>query len=113
MLHKCDNPPCSNPEHLYVGTMKDNMRDCVSRGRLGPRPDIRGTKNPKAKITDAQAVEVRTIFMSEGKEAKGLRVLEKKLGITRKQIIRIAQGKCWPHLACVAYDGADQQKEGK
>lgn len=37
VLHSCDNPCCINPEHLSVGTQKDNMDDCKSKGRLGPR----------------------------------------------------------------------------
>lgn len=34
VLHECDNPPCVNPEHLKVGTQKQNMQDCARRGRL-------------------------------------------------------------------------------
>lgn len=38
VLHRCDNPPCFNPDHLFAGTQSENIRDCVAKGRWSSKP---------------------------------------------------------------------------
>ena len=57
VCHRCDNPICCNPKHLFLGTGSDNMQDMVAKGRNKP---ISGERNPSAKLTTEQ---VRTIYL--------------------------------------------------
>lgn len=59
VLHNCDNPPCVRPEHLFLGTDADNVRDMFSKGRQAIREGRRGETNNKAKLTTTQVIEIR------------------------------------------------------
>ncbi len=58
VLHSCDNPPCCNPNHLFLGTQKDNMIDAVAKGRI----DRSGEKNPRAGLTEVDVRRIRSVF---------------------------------------------------
>lgn len=60
VCHKCDNPRCVNPEHLFLGTKKDNADDRDRKGRNRPAPIQRGEASPSAKLTAVQVGEIRT-----------------------------------------------------
>lgn len=61
VLHTCDNPPCCNPKHLWLGTHTDNMQDKARKGRL---PNFSGDKGPRCKLTMEQAMEARKLRKS-------------------------------------------------
>lgn len=56
VLHKCDNPPCVRPDHLFVGTQDDNMKDMVAKGRSA---HIYGIDCNSAKLTDGEFIAAR------------------------------------------------------
>jgi hypothetical protein len=78
VCHKCDTPLCVNPDHLFIGTHKDNMKDMVNKNRSFTG---RGeNKKGKAKLTDKQADEIRKIKMSQTKIAAMYKVSQTTIG---------------------------------
>lgn len=63
ILHRCDNPPCFDPEHLFSGTISDNMRDMMAKGRRQYR---RGATHVQAKLTAEQRSEIRRRYLAGG-----------------------------------------------
>lgn len=88
-LHNCDNPPCVNPAHLYLGTPLENMRDREVRHRAEARR--RGSNHPRATLTDAQVLE---IFRS----TEGGSAIARRLGTNKFIVSEIRCGKAWNHL---------------
>ena len=92
VLHHCDNPPCINPNHLYVGTQTDNMRDCRLRGRMASQ---KGAKNGNAKLSEK---DVLNIFNSDKKGSADIKSLSRKYSVTKETISQIIRGVRWNHL---------------
>jgi hypothetical protein len=88
--HKCDVPLCVNPLHLEIGTVADNMRDMVERGRR-PERDMRGEKNGAAKLTAANVEHIRELIaMGQTNIA-----IAKRFGVTHSMISRIRRQRSW------------------
>jgi len=66
VLHKCDNSLCCNPDHLYIGSHDQNMKDKVERNRC---PDFKGHKGPRAKLTEDDVRDVRLLKLVATKKA--------------------------------------------
>jgi hypothetical protein len=89
--HKCDNPACINPEHLELGTVADNNRDMIERGRY--KGFLKGNDNPKAKLTSFVVKRIKTFY----KKYSGYAVA-KMFGVDKKTIYNIRNGKTWKHV---------------
>ena len=89
--HRCDNPPCVNPNHLVIGTQLDNIRDRIERGREGDRS---GEANGRAKLSSADVVEIRKKYVRGSKEF-GQVALAAEYGVRQAHISRILLGKNW------------------
>ena len=87
--HTCDNPSCWNPEHLIVGTKKDNTQDMVERGR-----SANGIKHPSSKLTEKQVLEIKHLL----KLGSSQRYLGKKYFVSHQLISKILNNKSWKYL---------------
>jgi hypothetical protein len=86
MCHKCDVRMCVNPDHLFLGTQKDNLEDMVAKGR-----SVKGEDKHNAKLTE---IDVRLIRSSPLSDSE----LGKQLGVSYKTIWKIRKELCWKHL---------------
>jgi hypothetical protein len=66
VCHRCDNPLCCNPAHLFAATPGENSADMVAKGRSGCPPHWRGSRNPGAKLTPDQVREARRLYAAGG-----------------------------------------------
>lgn len=88
VCHHCDNPSCINPEHLFLGTILDNNRDKISKGRA---PHNVGEKAGGVKLTEDQVIRIREIKLDHSKTAR-------MFGVTRKAISLIRNRQRWAHI---------------
>jgi len=84
VLHRCDTPCCVNPDHLFLGTRQDNMRDCVKKGRLA--------YNGKSKLSADQVRQIR----SELGYGTG-RMFARRFGVTEHTICDVRSHRSWKH----------------
>lgn len=97
VLHRCDNPPCTNPAHLFAGTAADNALDREQKGR-GARnipPTKRGSANYRAKLTESDVVKIRQAYASGGIFQKAL---ANQFGVDQSIISEIITRKRWAHV---------------
>ena len=91
VCHHCDNPACCNPSHLYPGTQKDNIRDCVERGRLGDRAG-EANGNSKLKEMDIRFIRHWRVMGHRGTD------IAKAFGVTPANIGMINRGVTWKEV---------------
>lgn len=91
ILHNCDNPSCTNPTHLHLGTQQDNVDDRESRGR---RIALKGENHGMAKITESNVRLIRMAIRSGIKPVK----LEKMFSLSSGYASKIANRHMWKHV---------------
>ena len=91
VLHKCDNPRCVRPKHLFLGTHRSNMRDMASKGRAA-RPS--GERHPSSKLTRADVVDIRRRLEAGETHA----AVAKAFNVSTSHIARIGSREQWKHV---------------
>ena len=91
VCHKCDNPPCCNPAHLFIGSPRDNVIDAMKKGRAFVPVSKRGEKSPASKLSEIDVLEARRLI----EEGWSLSKVAGQFGVTKQTIWLIKEGKTW------------------
>ena len=91
VLHHCDNPPCVRPDHLFLGTNGDNIRDMLRKGRQSRV----GSRNPFAKLTEEQVAAI----LRAHRDGESVRELAQRFGVKWTAIHNIVTRRTWRHVA--------------
>lgn len=86
VMHRCDVPPCINPDHLFLGTRAVNMADMVAKNR-----QAKGEQNASARLTEAEVLAIRASPLINKEIAK-------QTGMSRPAISIIRRNKIWRHI---------------
>ncbi len=100
VCHTCDNPPCCNPDHLFLGTCRDNVDDMVNKGR-----QRRGSQAANSVLSEEQVEAVRKRYSEGGiTQIK----LAEQYGVTQRHISGVINGRFWKHVG-----GVDREKRSQ
>lgn len=92
VCHQCDNPPCCNPRHLFLGTNQENTADKVAKGRVSHATGLKGEAHPRAKLTWSKVKQIRLRYATERISQRGL---AREYGAGKSVINQIIRNEIW------------------
>lgn len=93
LCHHCDNPACVNPDHLFLGTAEDNVRDAAKKNRLQY-----GVRKANAKLNAQKVIQILQL----GKRGEPHCDIAKQMGVDASVITNVLNGKAWTRDAQIA-----------
>jgi hypothetical protein len=103
VLHRCDNPPCVNPSHLFIGTQLDNIRDRTAKGRSSQQivelnrcgaNRVLGERNGSARLTEADVRAIRRLVA----ECVERQTIAERFGVSTRTVWLISSRRRWRHV---------------
>ncbi len=91
VLHRCDNPPCVNPAHLFVGSIKDNIHDMIDKNRQSINYPVEGKPFCNARLTVEQVISIRA-------DPRNCCQIGRELGISSTHVGYIKKRKVWKQI---------------
>ncbi len=104
VCHKCDNPKCVNPNHLFIGSHQDNATDCAKKNRTR-----KGNNSPVARLTTARVIAARKGYKPYSK-THGCRAYARKYGVSDSEMVMAIHGDRWDHLNSICMTKAVKSK---
>lgn len=93
VLHRCDNRECTNPDHLFLGTNRDNTMDMMNKGRDRHNVSV-GEDRYQSKLTEEKVREIRR-RVSSGETKQSLAI---EFGVSRPAVYSAVLRKTWAHV---------------
>lgn len=90
VCHTCDVPCCCNPDHLFLGSNKDNIHDSIKKGRHVVPGNV-GIRNGQAKLTEKEVIEIR-------KDERPNQLIAESYNTSVSNIVLIKKRKRWRHV---------------